>query len=183
MVRRASAVGPDVADIETAAFRLDLAGRRAFAGPDRHEVRLTPTEWSIAVQLARQPDRLLTHKQLVLAVWGPGYDPDPNLLRVHMGHIRRKLEPDPAHPRYFITDSGMGTATSPRPRRRTEAGVRQVVPSPAPSRPPIATAARRWASVTPTAGRGTHRRYPSDRPRWRTAIATPSVGSSKPSAR
>lgn len=42
------------------------------------------------------------------AVWGPTYDPDQNLLRVHMGHIRRKLEPDPSRPKYFITDSGTG---------------------------------------------------------------------------
>ena len=46
-------------------------------------------------------------------MWGPDYDPDPNLLRVHMGHIRRKLEPEPSHPRYFVTDSGMGYRYQP----------------------------------------------------------------------
>lgn len=58
--------------------------------------------------LVRHPERLVTYRQLVTAVWGPTYDPDQNLLRVHMGHIRRKLEPDPPRPKYFITDSGMG---------------------------------------------------------------------------
>jgi two-component system KDP operon response regulator KdpE len=51
---------------------------------------------------------LITRRQLVTAVWGPSYDPDPNLLRVHMAHIRHKLERDPTRPQHFITDSGMG---------------------------------------------------------------------------
>jgi len=101
------------ADITSRHFRLDLVARQAFAGPDLAEVRLTPTEWAIAVHLARHPHRLITYKQLVEAVWGPNYDPDQNLVRVHMAHIRRKLEPDPANPRYFVTDSGMGYRYEP----------------------------------------------------------------------
>ena len=58
--------------------------------------------------LVRYPGRLVTYRQLITAVWGPTYDPDPNLLRVHMAHIRRKLEVDGARPKHFITDSGMG---------------------------------------------------------------------------
>ncbi|MBI5088096.1 MAG: response regulator transcription factor [Actinobacteria bacterium] len=101
--------GPDdPAEVVTADFRLDLAAHRAFVGPDATEVRLTPLEWGMVVHLVRNPDRLVTYRQLLTTVWGPNYDPDPNLLRVHMGHIRRKLEPDPGRPRYFITDSGVG---------------------------------------------------------------------------
>lgn len=81
--------------------------------PGGEEVRLTPTEWSIVQYLVRNPGRVVTHRQLVTAVWGQGYDPDPNLLRVHMGHVRRKLEPNPATPAYFITDSGVGYRFDP----------------------------------------------------------------------
>jgi two-component system KDP operon response regulator KdpE len=95
------------ADVVTTSFRLDLAAHRAFAGDDL-EVRLTPTEWAIVEYLVRYPGRLVTHRQMITAVWGPSYDPDPNLLRVHMAHIRRKLEPDATRPKHFITDSGMG---------------------------------------------------------------------------
>lgn len=83
-------------------------GHRAFVGDDQTEVRLTPIEWGMVGYLVRHPGRLVTYRQLVTEVWGPTYDPDQNLLRVHMAHIRRKLELNPSRPRYFITDSGMG---------------------------------------------------------------------------
>ncbi len=79
----------------------------------RTEVRLTPTEWGIVAHLVRHPHQLVTYKQLITAVWGPDYEPDQNLLRVHMGHIRRKLEADHAQPRYFITDAGVGYRFQP----------------------------------------------------------------------
>ncbi len=107
-LRRSADVEVDQPEVSTASFRLDLIGHRAFVGTEREEVRLTPTEWSIVKYLVRNPGRLVTHRQLVTAVWGQSYDPDPNLLRVHMGHVRRKLEPNPATPAYFITDSGVG---------------------------------------------------------------------------
>jgi len=103
----------DPAEVTTAHFRLDLAAHRAFVGTDLDEVRLTPLEWGIVAHLVRNPHRLVTYRQLLNAVWGPTYDPDPNLLRVHMGHIRRKLEPDPSIPKYFVTDSGVGYRFQP----------------------------------------------------------------------
>ena len=106
VLRRTPAHEGEMAEIVTSSFRLDLAAHRAFVGED--EVRLTPTEWSIVEYLVRYPGRLVTYRQLVTAVWGPSYDPDPNLLRVHMAHIRRKLEADATRPKHFITDSGMG---------------------------------------------------------------------------
>ena len=98
------------AEVVTSSFRLDFAAHRAFVTSEtgEEEVRLTPTEWSMVEYLARYPGRLVTYRQLITAVWGATYDPDPNLLRVHMAHIRRKLEIDGARPKHFITDSGMG---------------------------------------------------------------------------
>ena len=118
VLRRTPGADESVPAIVTSSFRLDLLARRAFtcsndklgtkAGSNEVEVRLTPTEWSMIDYLVRYPGRLVTYRQLITAVWGPSYDPDPNLLRVHMAHIRRKLEADAARPKHFITDSGMG---------------------------------------------------------------------------
>jgi two-component system, OmpR family, KDP operon response regulator KdpE len=58
--------------------------------------------------LVRYQDRLVTQQQLLKTVWGPHYHDETNYLRVHLTHIRRKLEPDPPHPRYFHTEPGMG---------------------------------------------------------------------------
>ena len=113
VLRRNPEASPEVPEVSTTAFRLDLAGHRAYAGPDLEEVRLTPIEWGIVAHLVRNPDRLITYRQLVTAVWGPTYDPDQNLLRVHMGHIRRKLESDPSRPEFFITDPGVGYRFQP----------------------------------------------------------------------
>jgi two-component system KDP operon response regulator KdpE len=106
VLRRMPEAGDVVAEVVTDHFRLDLAARRAFVHSD--EVRLTPIEWAIVIHLVRHPNRLVTYRQLVTAVWGPTFDPDTNLLRVHMAHIRHKLEPRPNVPRFFITDAGSG---------------------------------------------------------------------------
>lgn len=111
-LRRVPDAASEVAEVVTTSFRLDLASRRSFVA-DGTEVRLTPTEWSMVEYLVRHPGRLVTHRQLINAVWGPSYDPDPNLLRVHMVHIRRKLEVAPTRPLHFITDSGMGYRFEP----------------------------------------------------------------------
>jgi two-component system, OmpR family, KDP operon response regulator KdpE len=112
VARRAPDAAGDSPDVVTDAFRLDLVARRAYLADDA-EIRLTPTEWGMVEHLVRHPGRLITYRQMVTAVWGPTYDPDPNLLRVHMTHIRRKLEADPARPRHFITDVGMGYRFEP----------------------------------------------------------------------
>jgi DNA-binding response OmpR family regulator len=108
VLRRTPNADESTAEVNTPSFRLDLAAHRAFVGAAGTEVRLTPTEWSMVEYLVRYPGRLVTYRQLITAVWGASYDPDPNLLRVHMAHIRRKLENDVARPKHFITDSGMG---------------------------------------------------------------------------
>jgi two-component system KDP operon response regulator KdpE len=69
---------------------------------------LTPTQWHLVEVLVRNPGRLITQRQLLQEVWGPSYSNESHYLRVFMAQIRRKLEPDPSHPRYFITEPGMG---------------------------------------------------------------------------
>jgi two-component system, OmpR family, KDP operon response regulator KdpE len=104
-VRRASPA-PDEPVITTPEFILDLAGKQVTrAGTD---VRLTPTEWQILEVLARNADRLVTQRQLLQEVWGPGYENEANYLRVYMANLRRKLEPDPSAPRYLLTEPGRG---------------------------------------------------------------------------
>ena len=97
--------------VTTGHFRLDLADRSATlmsAGRPETDPKLTPTEWSIVELLVRNPGRLVTQRQLLQHIWGAPVDIDTNLLRVHLTHIRRKLEPDPTRPRYFITEPRMG---------------------------------------------------------------------------
>ncbi|HVT70133.1 MAG TPA: response regulator [Trebonia sp.] len=76
-------------------------------------VRLTPTEWHLLEVLLRNPGKLLSQRQLLLDVWGPGYDSAGGNLRLYMAQLRRKLEPDPARPRWLITEPGMGYRYQP----------------------------------------------------------------------
>lgn len=115
VLRRSAEISMEPVDVVTIAFRLDLLAHRAFVGPEKIETRLTPIEWGVVGHLVRNPHQLITYRQLITAVWGPTYDPDQNLLRVHMGNIRRKLEPVHAQPTYFITDSGVGYRFQPDP--------------------------------------------------------------------
>ena len=103
---RRIAPAPESALVETPAFSVDLAAKRV-TGPEG-EVRLTPTEWGLVEALVRNDGKLVSQRQLLQDVWGPQYGEETNYLRVHMAHIRRKLEPDPSRPRYFITEPGMG---------------------------------------------------------------------------
>ena len=105
-LRRASA-GDAAPVVETPDFTVDLAAKRvtSAAGED---VRLTPTEWQLLELLARNRGRLVSQRQLLHDVWGPAYTNEANYLRVYFAQLRRKLEPDPAHPRYLITEPGMG---------------------------------------------------------------------------
>ncbi len=97
--------------VQTAAFEIDLVEHRALV--DGIEVHLTPTEWALVGMLVRHPGRLVTQRHLLHEVWGPGYDHETNYLRVHLANVRRKLEPVPSQPRYFITEPGMGYRFQP----------------------------------------------------------------------
>ncbi|HET7523152.1 MAG TPA: response regulator [Acidimicrobiales bacterium] len=97
---------PEAPLIDTPHFSVDLAAKKVVR--DGQEIRLTPTEWGIVEALVRNAGKLVSQKQLLVEVWGPGYADESNYLRVHMAHIRRKLEPDTRRPRYFVTEPGMG---------------------------------------------------------------------------
>jgi two-component system, OmpR family, KDP operon response regulator KdpE len=98
-------------EVVTEAFTVDLAAARVRTADG--EVRLTPTEWHVVEILVRNPGKLVTQRQLLHEVWGPQYHDETNYLRVYMAQIRRKLEPDPARPRFFITEPGMGYRFEP----------------------------------------------------------------------
>ena len=99
--------------VDTPDFRLDLAARVATVGPSRSVVHLTPIEWRLAEQLVRRPGLLIGRNELLAKVWGPEYTTETNYLRVHMANLRRKLEPEPSRPRYFVTEAGMGYRFEP----------------------------------------------------------------------
>lgn len=103
---RRSAPGDEPASVATPDFVVDLAAKKIHRGDG--EVHLTPTEWHLVEILVRNPGKLVLQRQLLREVWGPRYETETNYLRVYMAQIRRKLEPEPAHPRYFITEPGMG---------------------------------------------------------------------------
>jgi len=102
----ADVAGTEAPVITTADFTIDLALTRVTR--DGEEIRLTPTEWHLVEMLVRNRGRLVTQRQLLQEVWGPGYGEETNYLRVFMAQIRAKLERDSAHPRYFHTETGMG---------------------------------------------------------------------------
>jgi two-component system KDP operon response regulator KdpE len=103
---RRVAPAEEVAVIATPHFTVDLAAKTVRR--EGEEIRLTPTEWGIVELLVRNRDKLVTQRQVLQDVWGPQYGDETNYLRVHMAHIRRKLEPEQGRPRYFITEPGMG---------------------------------------------------------------------------
>ncbi len=72
------------------------------------EVHLTPIEFDLLRVLAQHPGRLVTQRHLLQQVWGPRYVDESHYLRVHIAHIRAKIEPDPSRPRYLITEPGVG---------------------------------------------------------------------------
>ncbi len=73
-----------------------------------HHIRLTPTEWHILEMLVRNADRLVTRRTLLTGIWGPSHVTDTGYLRLYISQLRKKLEPDPAHPRFLLTEPGMG---------------------------------------------------------------------------
>jgi len=104
---RRTPAGAEDPIVETASFTLDLARKEASHG-DGQPVRLTPTEWHIAEILIQHEGRLVSQRQLLQDVWGPQYERETHYLRVYIAGLRRKLEPDPARPRHFLTEPGMG---------------------------------------------------------------------------
>jgi two-component system, OmpR family, KDP operon response regulator KdpE len=105
VLRRAGDTGNEPA-IEVGDLVIDLADRRVRRGDE--DIHLTPIEFDVLRVLAQNRGRLVTHRQLLQEVWGPSYGDETHYLRVHVAHIRGKIELDPSRPRYVITEPGVG---------------------------------------------------------------------------
>jgi len=107
-LRRMAEVGPgrDEPAFAIGDVRIDLAKRQVFLADE--EVHLTPTEYKLLAVLVRHAGRVVTHRQLLQEVWGPSYVEHTQYLRVFMGQLRHKLEPDPARPKHLVNEPGVG---------------------------------------------------------------------------
>jgi two-component system KDP operon response regulator KdpE len=85
---------------------VDLVDRRVSRGDE--QVHLTPIEFRLLAVLLAHPGKVLTHRQLLREVWGPTSVEHSHYLRIYMGHLRQKLEADPARPKFLITETGIG---------------------------------------------------------------------------
>jgi len=94
------------AAVKVGELEIDLADRSVRRNGE--QLHLTPIEFDLLSTLAEHPGRLVTHRQLLQEVWGPGYEDETHYLRVHFAHVRAKIEPDPSNPRYVITEPGIG---------------------------------------------------------------------------
>ncbi|TLD45019.1 MAG: KDP operon transcriptional regulatory protein KdpE [Accumulibacter sp.] len=104
--RRSSASGNGSTVLEFGKMRVDL-GKRLVERAGEH-LHLTPIEYRLLAFLVTHPDSVLTHRQLLKAVWGPAHADDSHYVRVYMGLLRKKIEDDPAQPRHIITEAGVG---------------------------------------------------------------------------
>ena len=97
--------------LDAGAFHIDFGARRMHV--HGRSVRLTPKEFDLLVYMARHPNRVLGHKTLLREVWGESSECQPEYLRVYIGQLRKKLEPDPSHPRYLVTEPWVGYQFNP----------------------------------------------------------------------
>ncbi|MFI7059578.1 response regulator [Kribbella sp. NPDC050124] len=111
-VLRRSNLSQDQPVVTVGGASVDLAAKRVTL-ENGEDVRLTPTEWHLLEVLVRHPGKLMSQRQLLTEVWGPGYETASGNLRFYMGQLRRKLEPDPARPKHLLTEPGMGYRFEP----------------------------------------------------------------------
>jgi two-component system, OmpR family, KDP operon response regulator KdpE len=105
-MRHAHRVGPEATTITIGELRVDLAARLVYRNDA--EVHLTPLEYKLLVTLLKHAGKVLTHRFLLREVWGPQDSQENHYLRVFVASLRRKLEDDPARPRYILTEQGVG---------------------------------------------------------------------------
>jgi two-component system KDP operon response regulator KdpE len=98
--------GATAPTLEAGELKIDLDKRRVFVAG--REIHLTPIEYKLFALLMKHAGKVLTHRQILKEVWGPGYATQTHYLRVYMVQLRHKLEKDPAQPRYLITEPGVG---------------------------------------------------------------------------
>jgi two-component system KDP operon response regulator KdpE len=117
-LQRRAEPGEERREVRTVHFLIDLAAKTATR--DGAEVKLTPTEWRLVETLVASEGKLVPQRMLAQSLWGSAVGSEGDYLRVLMSRVRRKLEPDPSRPRYFLTEAGMGYRFEPRriePRR------------------------------------------------------------------
>jgi two-component system KDP operon response regulator KdpE len=105
-LRRAARGAPDEPVLRAEGLELDLAAHQVTVNGE--VVHLTPTEYELLRVLMQNRGRLMTHRAVLREVWGPGYEDDTQVLRVHVANLRRKIEPAPSSPRHVLTDPGIG---------------------------------------------------------------------------
>lgn len=105
-IRRGGMDLPQNPTFRTEAFTLDFTSHTATR--EGRVLRLTPTEWRLLAELVRHEGKVVPHPVLLRSAWGPAYGQESNYLRVYASQLRRKLEPDPAQPRYLLTEPGIG---------------------------------------------------------------------------
>jgi two-component system KDP operon response regulator KdpE len=111
-LRRVAQIGESPeATVNTEHFIVDLLAKDVRIDGER--VHLTPTEWGLLEVLVRNPGKLVTQHQILHDVWGPQYETESSYPRAYMASLRRKLEPEPSKPRYFLTEPGMGYRFQP----------------------------------------------------------------------
>jgi two-component system KDP operon response regulator KdpE len=103
---RGAAPEQTTAILDVGALRIDFAKRLAFL--HGAEVRLTPTQYKLFATFMRNAGKVMTHREILLAVWGPAYVRETQYLRVYMGRLRKRFEVDPARPRFFVMEPGVG---------------------------------------------------------------------------
>ena len=101
--------------VDLAAKRVTRRRRDTDTAGEAADIRLTPTEWRLLEVLLQHPGKLLSQPRLLAEVWGPGYARAKGNLRLYIAQLRRKLEPDPARPRWLLTEPGMGYRFQPGP--------------------------------------------------------------------
>ena len=97
---------PDSSEFLVGNLRVDIARRQVFV--DDREIRLTPIEYRLLTTLVKHAGKVVAHQQLLREVWGPHSTRQTQYLRVYMGHLRHKIEEDPARPRLLLTEGGVG---------------------------------------------------------------------------
>ncbi len=110
---RRGTVADETAGVSTADFSVDLVAKQVRSSG--REIRLTPTQWHLVEIMVRNAGRLVSQRELLELVWGPTFAGQTHYLRIFMAQIRRKLEPEPSRPRYFLTEPGMGYRFEPGP--------------------------------------------------------------------
>jgi two-component system KDP operon response regulator KdpE len=111
--RVAEAATPDVERVQVGDLTIDFARHRVVRGDD--ELRLTPKEFDLLTLLARNADRVLTHRAILKAIWGANAVDQPEHLWVLMAQLRKKIEPDPAVPRYLLSEPWVGYRLASHP--------------------------------------------------------------------